>query len=94
MNTIDFVRQMFPYFSAKQTDKAATYYIALNTTRLPTASDQAAAIMGESIFTCPTFYLLEAFNDKSWKAEFAVPSGLSRGRPAVLFSLVNSCHYW
>jgi hypothetical protein len=46
MNTTDYVRQMFPYFSAKQTDKAASYYTALNTT-LPTPSDQAAAIMGE-----------------------------------------------
>jgi hypothetical protein len=46
MNTTDFVRQMFPHFSAKQTDKAASYYTALNVT-LPTPSDQAAAIMGE-----------------------------------------------
>jgi len=42
----DYVRQMFPYFSAKQTDQAASYYIALNTT-LPEPADQAAAIMGE-----------------------------------------------
>jgi len=45
-NTTDYVRQMFPYFSAKQTDQAASYYIALNTT-LPEPADQAAAIMGE-----------------------------------------------
>jgi len=71
-NTTDFVRQMFPYFSAKQTDQAASYYTALNAT-LPQASDQAVAIMGESIFICPTYYLLKAFNGKSWKGEFAVP---------------------
>jgi hypothetical protein len=45
-NTTDFVRQMFPYFNAKQTDKAASYYTALDTT-IPQASDQAVAIMGE-----------------------------------------------
>ncbi|KIM92464.1 hypothetical protein PILCRDRAFT_57666 [Piloderma croceum F 1598] len=71
-NTTDFVRQMFPYFSAKQTDQAASYYTALNAT-LPQASDQAIAIMGESIFICPTHYLLKAFNGKSWKGEFAIP---------------------
>jgi hypothetical protein len=48
MNTTDFVRQMFPYFNAKQTNKAAGYYIALNMT-LPKPSDQAAAIMGECL---------------------------------------------
>ena len=45
-NTTDFVRQLFPYFSAKQTDKAASYYIALNET-IPIASHQAVAVMGE-----------------------------------------------
>ncbi|KIM74428.1 hypothetical protein PILCRDRAFT_828293 [Piloderma croceum F 1598] len=26
-----------------------------------------------AIFICPTYYLLKAFNGKSWKGEFAVP---------------------
>jgi hypothetical protein len=46
MNTTDFVRQMFPYFNSKQTNKAASYYTALNAT-IPLASDQAVAVMGE-----------------------------------------------
>jgi hypothetical protein len=46
MNTTDFVRQMFPYFSSKQTNKAASYYTGLNAT-IPLASDQAIAVMGE-----------------------------------------------
>jgi hypothetical protein len=45
-NTTDFVRQLFPYFSAKQTNEAASYYTALNAT-IPKASDQAVAVMGE-----------------------------------------------
>ena len=45
-NTTDFVRQMFPYFNATQTDQAASYYTALDAT-IPQASEQAVAIMGE-----------------------------------------------
>ena len=54
-NTTDFIRQMFPYFSAKQTDKAANYYTVLNTTS-PMVSDQAAAVMGEGSYVPFTLY--------------------------------------
>ncbi|KAF9447129.1 alpha/beta-hydrolase [Macrolepiota fuliginosa MF-IS2] len=37
--------------------------------------DQAVAIMGESIFICPTYFLLRAFGDKGFKGEFAIPPG-------------------
>jgi len=73
-NTTDFVRQMFPFLSAKQIDTAASYYTALNTT-IPTTLNQSVAIMGESIFICPTYFLLKAFNGRSWKGEFAIPPG-------------------
>jgi carboxylesterase type B len=43
-NTTDFVRQMFPFLSAKQIDTAASYYTALNTT-IPTTLNQSVAIM-------------------------------------------------
>jgi len=29
--------------------------------------------MGESIFICPTYYLLKAFEGRSYKGEFAIP---------------------
>ena len=45
-NTTDFVRQLFPNFSAKQADEAVSYYTALNAT-MPTVSDQTVAIMSE-----------------------------------------------
>ncbi|KIM91618.1 hypothetical protein PILCRDRAFT_810905 [Piloderma croceum F 1598] len=45
-NTTDFVRQMFPFLTAKQIDTAASYYTALNTT-LPTVLNQSIAVMGE-----------------------------------------------
>jgi hypothetical protein len=37
---------MFPLFSSKEIIEAARYYTALNVT-MPTAADQAIAIMGE-----------------------------------------------
>ncbi|KAF8896534.1 Alpha/Beta hydrolase protein [Infundibulicybe gibba] len=37
--------------------------------------DQAVAIMGESIFICPTYSLLRAFGAKAFKGEFAIPPG-------------------
>jgi hypothetical protein len=54
-NATDFVRQMFPYFSTKQTDLATSYYTALNVT-IPQASDQAAAIMGECLHVLLVLY--------------------------------------
>ncbi|KAF7375450.1 COesterase domain-containing protein [Mycena sanguinolenta] len=37
---------------------------------------QVDAIQGESIFICPTYYLLNAFPGRSFKGEFAIPPGL------------------
>jgi len=74
MNVTDFVRQMFPFLNTQQIDKAASYYTALNAT-LPGGFNQSVAVMGESIFICPTYFLLKAFNGKSWKGEFAIPPG-------------------
>ncbi|XP_006458946.1 hypothetical protein AGABI2DRAFT_115910 [Agaricus bisporus var. bisporus H97] len=40
-----------------------------------TPIDQAIAIMGESIFICPTYFFLRAFKNKSFKGQFAIPPG-------------------
>lgn len=45
-NVTDFVRQLFPTFTAQQIDKATSYYTALNVT-LPGAFDQSSAVIGE-----------------------------------------------
>ncbi|KIM79125.1 hypothetical protein PILCRDRAFT_568262 [Piloderma croceum F 1598] len=87
-NTSDFIRQMFPFLSAKQIDIAASHYTALNIA-LPTPLDQSIAVMGESIFICPTYLLLKAFNGKSWKGEFAIPPG-NHGDDAVYYFLDNN----
>jgi carboxylesterase type B len=73
-NVTDFIRQLFPFLCAEQIVEAASYYTALNAT-VPGAFNQSVAVMGESIFICPTYFLLDAFKDKSWKGEFAIPPG-------------------
>jgi hypothetical protein len=44
-NATDFVRQLFPNFSDKQTDEAIGYYTA--DAIIPTPADQAVAIMSD-----------------------------------------------
>ncbi|KAH7920758.1 alpha/beta-hydrolase [Leucogyrophana mollusca] len=64
---------LFPDFGPEQAMEAAGVYGAT----MLGASDDALAIgvMGESIFICPTYYLLEAFGSRAWKGEFAIPPG-------------------
>ncbi|KAJ7600490.1 alpha/beta-hydrolase [Mycena floridula] len=38
-----------------------------------TVPEQAAAVMGDSIFACPAYYALHAFKESGWKAAFAIP---------------------
>jgi hypothetical protein len=46
MNVTDFVRQMFPFLSTQQIDKAASYYTAPHAT-VSGAFNQSVAVMGE-----------------------------------------------
>ncbi|KAJ6552148.1 Alpha/Beta hydrolase protein [Mycena sp. CBHHK59/15] len=66
-----YVKQLFPLFGPEQTAAAASVYRPLGS-----ALDQVNAIMGESIFICPTYRLLQAFPGQSYKGEYAVPPGL------------------
>ncbi|KAK0239582.1 Alpha/Beta hydrolase protein [Armillaria nabsnona] len=51
-----YLTQLFPNLSAQNRDVAVTKYSGLGT-----PIEQVAAIMGESIFICPTYFLLRAF---------------------------------
>ncbi|KAJ7503355.1 alpha beta-hydrolase [Mycena galericulata] len=62
---------LFPEFTAAQAEAVRLLYSGLGTEIF-----QDNAIMGESIFICPTYYLLHAFPGKSYKGEFAIPPGL------------------
>jgi len=70
-NTTSYTQELFPLLSYEKISAVTKIYAALNDT-LPTAYDQAVAIMGESIFICPTYFLLPAFKGRAWKGEFAI----------------------
>ncbi|KDR78748.1 hypothetical protein GALMADRAFT_64526 [Galerina marginata CBS 339.88] len=66
----DYVSQLFPNFGTKEIQAATAQYAGLGTNIF-----QVIAIMGESIFICPTYFLLRAFNGNGFKGEFAIPPG-------------------
>ncbi|KZP26489.1 alpha/beta-hydrolase [Athelia psychrophila] len=72
-----YTQAYFPLLDAAQANQVAEIYAASALEEeLPTAEDQAVAIIGESVFICPTYYLLRAFKGRSWKGEFAIPPGI------------------
>ncbi|KAI5117711.1 hypothetical protein M0805_003200 [Coniferiporia weirii] len=72
MSLSDYISQLFPTFKEAQLQAAVLQYTG---TGLDTVVDQAIAVMGESIFICPTYALLNAFGGRSFKGEFAVQPG-------------------
>ncbi|KAG6830002.1 hypothetical protein H0H92_002693 [Tricholoma furcatifolium] len=70
VQTPDYVAQLFPDLGSQEVASAAAVYAHLGA-----PIDQAIAIMGDSIFVCPTYFLLRAFDGVSFKGEFAVPPG-------------------
>ncbi|PBK93167.1 alpha/beta-hydrolase [Armillaria gallica] len=58
-----YLTQLFPNLSAQNRDVAVTKYSGLGT-----PINQVTAIMGESIFVCPTYFLLRAFEERAFKA--------------------------
>jgi len=63
--------ELFPGFSTAQADAVGSLYADLGNDLF-----QVNAVQGESIFICPTYYLLSAFRGRAFKAEFAIPPGL------------------
>ncbi|KAF5358812.1 hypothetical protein D9758_008541 [Tetrapyrgos nigripes] len=59
---------LFPNFGAVQEQEVARIYAGLGS-----PLNQANRIMGESIFICPTYFLLNAFAGNGFKGEFALP---------------------
>ncbi|KAK0211801.1 Alpha/Beta hydrolase protein [Armillaria fumosa] len=64
----EYLTQLFPNLSAQNRNIAVTKYSSLGT-----PIEQVTAIMGESIFVCPTYFLLRAFEGKAFKGQFAIP---------------------
>ncbi|KAJ6508688.1 Alpha/Beta hydrolase protein [Mycena sanguinolenta] len=70
-NVAQYVRNLFPRFGVVESLAAAAVYRSLGS-----PLDQVNAIMGESIFKCPTYSLLEAFPREAYKAQYAIPPAL------------------
>ncbi|KAJ7077232.1 Alpha/Beta hydrolase protein [Mycena epipterygia] len=62
---------LFPNFGTAQADTVGALYNGLGTSLF-----QVNAVQGESIFICPTYFMLRAFAGRSFKGEFAIPPGL------------------
>ncbi|SJL12162.1 uncharacterized protein ARMOST_15583 [Armillaria ostoyae] len=58
-----YLTQLFPNLSAQNRDVAVAKYSSLGT-----PIEQVTAIMGESIFICPTYFLLRGFEGSAFKA--------------------------
>ncbi|KAF5348564.1 hypothetical protein D9756_009623 [Leucocoprinus leucothites] len=67
-----YIANMWPELTQEQIDEGATLY---ENAGLGAPIDQAIAINGESIFICPTYWLLRALDGKGFKGEFAIPPG-------------------
>ncbi|KAK0211203.1 Alpha/Beta hydrolase protein [Desarmillaria ectypa] len=59
----EYLTQLFSNLGSQHRDVAVTKYSGLGT-----PIEQVTAIMGETIFICPTYFLLRAFKGKAFKA--------------------------
>ncbi|KAJ6470424.1 alpha/beta-hydrolase [Mycena sanguinolenta] len=80
VSAAQYSRELFPGFGTIEADIVGALY----------ANDgdelfQVDAVQGESIFICPTYYLLNAFPGRSYKGEFAVPPGTHASDIAYYF---------
>ncbi|KAJ6585087.1 alpha beta-hydrolase [Mycena capillaripes] len=73
----EFVRNLFPLFGAEESNAAAAIYESVGS-----PLDQVNAIMEESVYTCSTYLLLDAFAGKSYKGQYAIPPAL-HGQDAI-----------
>ncbi|KAJ7935829.1 alpha beta-hydrolase [Mycena leptocephala] len=71
---------LFPRFSTLQAATVSFLYGNLGPELF-----QVNAVQGESIFICPTYYLLNAFPGRAFKGEFAIPPGLHGSDQAYYF---------
>ncbi|KII87402.1 hypothetical protein PLICRDRAFT_177155 [Plicaturopsis crispa FD-325 SS-3] len=70
-NTTLYISDLFPFLDINQVEQGVALYAKTGGSTL----DQVIGIMGESIFVCPTYFLLRAFNGRGHKGEFAIPPG-------------------
>ncbi|KAG1838521.1 Alpha/Beta hydrolase protein [Suillus subalutaceus] len=71
LDVADYVKTLFPNFGSAQVAGAVTMY-----QNYESDVTQANLVMSDSIFLCPTYYLLSVLGERAWKGEFAIPPGL------------------
>ncbi|KAG2068865.1 alpha/beta-hydrolase [Suillus decipiens] len=71
LDIADYVMTFFPNMGSTQAAGAATIY-----QKYGSNINQANLVVGDSVYVCPTYYLLLAFGERAWKGEFAIPPGL------------------
>ncbi|KAJ6577861.1 Alpha/Beta hydrolase protein [Mycena capillaripes] len=84
VSAAQYLSKLFPDFSTAQANTVASLYADVGDRLF-----QDIAVQGESIFICPTYYLLNAFPGRSFKGEFAIPPG-QHGKDLVYYFPGNS----
>ncbi|KAF8824921.1 hypothetical protein HHX47_DHR7000292 [Lentinula edodes] len=80
-----YASNLFPKFGTEVANITAQIYAPFGY-----SLEQDELIMGESIFICPTYYLLSAFQNKAWKGEFAIPPATHGSDAPYYFPSVES----
>lgn len=81
LGVADYVKTLFPNIGFAQAAGVVTMYQNYGSN-----VNRADLVMGESIFVCPTYYLLSAFGERAWKGEFAIQPGLHGNDVAYYFT--------
>ncbi|KAF4613472.1 hypothetical protein D9613_008005 [Agrocybe pediades] len=97
MQVVEYVSQLYPTLSSRDAAVVSTRYSSLGSN-----ATQAALVIGESIFICPTYTLLSPLGRDTFKAEFAFPPGTHSADEAYYYNayvasplklVVNFEHY-
>ncbi|KAJ8083146.1 hypothetical protein PM082_009015 [Marasmius tenuissimus] len=67
-NVTSYAGKLFPKFGPEQEAAVTQQYDGLGS-----QLNQTNAIMGEAIFICPSYFIVDAFQDRAFKGRFAVP---------------------
>lgn len=81
LDVADYVKTLFPNIGFAQAAGVVMMYQNYGSN-----VNRADLVMGESIFVCPTYYLLSAFGERAWKGEFAIQPGLHGNDVAYYFT--------
>jgi len=85
----NFLTQLFPEFGNEEISAGVAAYAGQELSDVQLANQ----IMGDSIFTCPTYFLLNAFEKNAFKSEFAIPPALHANDVVYYFPGIGTPSY-